>query len=50
VAFLTEEEMIAVVPALDTTTWIGRRDHALLLVQVQTGLRNCERSDARTSS
>jgi integrase/recombinase XerD len=42
VAFLTEEETIALVSAPDTTTWIGRRDHALLLVAVQTGLRNSE--------
>lgn len=42
VAFLTEEETKALVSAPDTTTWIGRRDHALLLVAVQTGLRNSE--------
>lgn len=42
VAFLTEEETTALVSAPDTTTWIGRRDHALLLVAVQTGLRNSE--------
>lgn len=42
VAFLTEEETIALASAPDTTTWIGRRDRALLLVAVQTGLRNSE--------
>jgi site-specific recombinase XerD len=42
VAFLTEEETTALVSAPDTTTWIGRRDQALLLVAVQTGLRNSE--------
>jgi len=42
VAFLTDEETMALVSAPDTTTWIGRRDHALLLVAVQTGLRNTE--------
>ena len=42
VAFLTEEETTALVSAPDTTTWVGRRDHALLLVAAQTGLRNSE--------
>lgn len=42
VAFLTEEEATALVSAPDATTWIGRRDRALLLVAVQTGLRNSE--------
>jgi site-specific recombinase XerC len=42
VAFLTDEETMALVSVPDTTTWIGRRDHALLLVAVQTGLRNSE--------
>lgn len=42
VAFLTDEETRALVSAPDTTTWIGRRDHALLLLAVQTGLRNSE--------
>lgn len=42
VTFLTDEETTALVSAPDTTTWIGRRDRALLLVAVQTGLRNSE--------
>jgi integrase/recombinase XerD len=42
VPFLTDEETTALVSAPDTTTWIGRRDRALLLVAVQTGLRNSE--------
>lgn len=42
VAFLSEEETTALVSAPDTTTWIGRRDHVLLLVAAQTGLRNSE--------
>jgi integrase/recombinase XerD len=42
VAFLTDEETMALVSAPDTSTWIGRRDHALLLIAVQTGLRNTE--------
>jgi integrase/recombinase XerD len=42
VAFLTDEETKALVAAPDTTTWIGRRDRALLLMAVQTGLRKTE--------
>src|SRR5439155_15838661 len=42
VEFLTEEETAALVAAPDLRTWIGRRDRALLLVAVQTGLRNSE--------
>jgi site-specific recombinase XerD len=42
VAFLTEDETAALVGAPDTATWIGRRDQALLLVAIQTGLRNSE--------
>lgn len=42
VEFLTQEETAALVAAPDSRTWIGRRDRALLLVAVQTGLRNSE--------
>lgn len=42
VEFLTEEESAALLEAPDTNTWIGRRDRALLLLAVQTGLRNSE--------
>ena len=42
VEFLTDEEIAALVSAPDPRTWIGRRDKALLLVAVQTGLRNSE--------
>jgi site-specific recombinase XerD len=42
VEFLTEEEVAAIVKAPDLTTWIGRRDRALLLLAAQTGLRNSE--------
>lgn len=47
VAFLTEEESAAVVAAPNLDTWIGRRDRALLLLAVQTGLRNTELSSLR---
>jgi integrase/recombinase XerD len=42
VEFLNEQETAALVAAPDTATWIGRRDHALLLMAFQTGLRNTE--------
>ena len=42
VEFLTEDECAALVAAPNLSTWIGRRDRALLLVAVQTGLRNSE--------
>jgi integrase len=42
VEFLVEEEIEALVAAPDPTSWIGRRDRTLLLVAVQTGLRNGE--------
>jgi integrase/recombinase XerD len=47
VEFLTEEETVALVTAPDPGTWIGRRDRALLLVAVQTGLRNSEITSLR---
>ena len=40
--FLTREEMDALLAAPDRRTWIGRRDHALLLLALQTGLRVSE--------
>lgn len=39
---LQPEEIDALVAAPDCATWIGRRDRALLLVAVQTGLRVSE--------
>jgi len=42
VEFLSEQETVALLAAPDTTTWIGRRDRTLLLVGVETGLRNTE--------
>lgn len=47
VSFLTTEETNALVAAPDVNTWIGRRDRALLLVAVQTGLRNSEITSLR---
>ena len=42
VAFLADDEVDALLAAPDRDTWVGRRDHALLLVAVQTGLRVSE--------
>ena len=42
VSYLTPGETDALLAAPDRTTWHGRRDHALLLLAVQTGLRVSE--------
>ncbi|MGH3439619.1 MAG: tyrosine-type recombinase/integrase [Pseudonocardiaceae bacterium] len=42
ITFLTGPETDALVAAPDQTTWTGRRDHALLLVAIHTGLRVSE--------
>lgn len=42
VAYLTGPETEALLAAPQRTTWHGRRDHALLLTAVQTGLRLSE--------
>src|SRR5690606_30481647 len=42
VTFLDKEEVKALLVAPDRSTWTGRRDHALLVVAVQTGLRASE--------
>jgi len=42
VEFLTDEEAAALVAAPDPSTWLGRRDRAILMVATQTGLRNAE--------
>jgi len=47
VEFLTEEEAAALVAVPDAGTWIGRGDRTLLLVAVQTGLRNSELTSLR---
>jgi integrase/recombinase XerD len=45
--FLSRPEMDALVAAPDHSTWGGRRDHALLLLALQTGLRVSELVDLR---
>jgi integrase/recombinase XerD len=42
VEFLTKTEVEAILAVPDRDTWIGRRDHALLTLAVQTGLRVAE--------
>lgn len=42
ITYLTEPEIDALLAAPDRTTWVGRRDHALLLLAIQTGLRASE--------
>jgi site-specific recombinase XerD len=49
IEYLTAEEIDALLAAPDRTTWIGRRDRALLLVGIQTGLRVSELVGLRRS-
>ena len=42
VTFLTDDEVDALLAACDRATWTGRRDHALIVLAVQTGLRISE--------
>ena len=42
VTFLDQQEIDALLAAPDRTTWTGRRDHALLMLAIQTGLRASE--------
>jgi integrase/recombinase XerD len=49
VTFLTDLEVEALLAAPDRTTWAGRRDHALLALAVQTGLRVSELIGLRTT-
>lgn len=47
VSFLTRVEVDALLSAPDQRTWSGRRDHAFILLAVQTGLRLSERTGLR---
>ncbi len=42
VTYLTATEIEAVIDACDTSRWVGRRDRAMLLLAVETGLRVSE--------
>lgn len=50
IEFLQREQIEALVAAPDPATWLGRRDHALLLLMVQTGLRVSELTSLRVNS
>ena len=47
--FLTRPEVDALLDAPDKSTWTGRRDHALLLTTLQTGLRLSEATGLQAS-
>ena len=47
VEFLDRAEMDALLAAPDRSTWLGRRDHAMLTVALQTGLRVSELTNLR---
>lgn len=47
VGFLTRPEINALLATPDRNTWLGRRDHALLLTALQTGLRLSEITSIR---
>jgi len=49
VGFLTRPEVESVLAAPDIQTWIGRRDHALLLMAFQCGLRLSELTGLRNA-
>jgi integrase/recombinase XerD len=42
VTYLTDAEVDALLDACDQTTWTGRRDHAMLALTIQAGLRISE--------
>jgi integrase/recombinase XerD len=42
ITYLEPHEITALLKAPDRSTWLGRRDHALLLLAIQTGLRVSE--------
>jgi len=48
--FLTAAEADALINAPDRTRWTGRRDHALLVLAIQTGLRVSELCSLTTSN
>ena len=47
ISYLDEPEIDALLASPDRSTWTGRRDHALLLLAVQTGLRASELAGLR---
>jgi integrase/recombinase XerD len=49
ISYLDQKEIKALLRAPDRTTWLGRRDHALLLTAIQTGLRVSELAGVRVA-
>jgi integrase/recombinase XerD len=47
VTYLSRAEVEAVLGSVDKSTWVGRRNHAMLLVAAQTGLRLSELTGLR---
>jgi integrase/recombinase XerD len=47
ISYLTAEEIDALLAAPDRSRWIGRRDHALITLAIQTGLRVTELTNLR---
>jgi integrase/recombinase XerD len=47
ISYLDHKEIKALLRAPDRSTWLGRRDHALLLITIQTGLRVSELANLR---
>jgi site-specific recombinase XerD len=47
VSYLDLDEIKALLAAPDQTTWLGRRDHALLALMIQTGVRVSELTGLR---
>lgn len=50
ISYLDEPEIDALLAGPDRSTWTGRRDHALLLLAVQTGLRAREPATPRPAA
>jgi integrase/recombinase XerD len=48
-SYLDRDEIRALLAAPDTRTWLGRRDHALLALMIQTGVRVSELTGLRVS-
>lgn len=47
ISYLTADEIDALLAAPDRSRWIGRRDHALITLAIQTGLRVTELTNLR---
>ena len=47
ISYLDLDEIKALLAAPDTDTWLGRRDHALLVLMIQTGVRVSELTGLR---